>query len=56
MIRPSPRRAGIDAQLPNFFKPGTDGVAHDILGVMLLACLVAVTTACVLRLHSGGSS
>jgi hypothetical protein len=32
------------------------GVAHDILGVTLLACLVAVTTVCVLRLHSGGSS
>ena len=25
MIRPPPRRAGLDAQLPNFFKPGTDG-------------------------------
>ena len=32
------------------------GAAHDILGVTLLACLVAVTTACVLRLHSGESS
>jgi len=27
MIRPSPRRAGIDAQLPNFFKPGTDAIS-----------------------------
>ena len=32
------------------------GVAHEILGVTLLACLISVTTACVLRLHSGGSS
>jgi len=32
------------------------GVAHDILGVTLLACLIAVTIACVLRLHSRGGS
>ncbi len=32
------------------------GVAHEILGVTLLACLIAVTTACVLRLHFRGGS
>ena len=30
--------------------------AHDILGVTLLACLVAVTTVCLLALHSSGNS
>ena len=30
------------------------GEAHDILGMTLLACLVAVTTVCVLGLHSVG--
>ncbi len=32
------------------------GEAHDILGVTLLACLVAVTTVCVLALRSSGTS
>ena len=32
------------------------GEAHDILGLTLLACLVAVTTVCVLALHSSGNS
>jgi len=52
--RPSDRKRRWARHLAGLATKLSIGEAHDILGMTLLACLVAVTTICVLAMHSVG--